>query len=80
MKVRKIHEIMLWIIVGSILSTLLFHFRFNNELLLEEMLLIMKSGNSYFLTFVYAEIIILIIGVAIHTISFKKIWIPYKRK
>ncbi len=38
--------------VGSIVTSIVYHFRFNNELLRKEMILFMQNENSgYFLTF-----------------------------
>ncbi len=73
-KYSKLMGYMICIIIGSIGSTLLFHFRFNNDLLRRELILFMENSNQgYFLTFVYSEVLILIVGIGIYLIVKRKI-------
>ena len=49
-------------LLGSISSQLLYHFRFNNDLLRREMLLLMRESNSgYFLSFIMLDIILILL-------------------
>lgn len=52
--------------IGIILQDIDYHFRFNNPLLREELLLSMQNGNSgYFLTFAFFSTILLLLGVLV---------------
>jgi cbb3-type cytochrome oxidase subunit 3 len=47
-------------LVGSIFNQVLFHIRFNNDLLRREMLILMREDNSgYFLSFIILDVFLI---------------------
>lgn len=49
-------------LLGTIFSQLLFHFRFNNDLLRREMLILMRENNSgYFLSFIVLDVFLILL-------------------
>jgi len=49
-------------LLGTIFSQLLFHFRFNNDLLRREMLILMRENNSgYFLGFIALDFFLILL-------------------
>ena len=49
-------------LLGTIFSQLLFHFRFNNDLLRREMLILMRENNSgYFLGFIVLNVFLILL-------------------
>ena len=49
-------------LLGTIFSQLLFHLRFNNDLLRREMLILMRENNSgYFLSFIVLDVFIILL-------------------
>jgi hypothetical protein len=74
MKPKSILLALIWINFGMLIESLIYHFRFNNELLRREMLLLMQNGNSYsyFLSFACMNFIILIIGSAFYFYLYRR--------
>jgi len=49
-------------LLGTIFSQLLLHFRFNNDLLRREMLILMRENNNgYFLSFIVLDVLIILL-------------------
>ena len=47
-------------LLGNIFCQILFHFRFNNDLLRREMLILMREGNSgYFFSFIILDVFLI---------------------
>ena len=61
MKIKYLTHAMVFFL-GSMMTQILYHIRFNNVLLREEMLIIMREGNSYgyFLGFATMDFFIII--------------------
>lgn len=45
----------LWL--GSAINSILFHFRFNNEILRRELIIFMQERNNYFIMFTIADLL-----------------------
>lgn len=62
MKTKNLLINSIWFFLGSAVSDVLFHLRFNNSYLREEMIILMRDGNNgYFLIWAFPPLI----GVAI---------------
>jgi hypothetical protein len=71
---KRISENIIFFMLGTNIANLIWHFRFQREILLKEMLLFMNEGNGYFLDWFYLEIPFLLIIILIYFIGFKLKW------
>ncbi len=83
MKLKALY-LMIAFLLGSIFKQILYHFRFNNDLLRREMLIFMREGNSgYFLGMIIIDFFIvffLIIGVFIIKTKNRRIKMEKEKK
>lgn len=61
MNIKKISINMIWIILGMTIKDIFWYLRFLNPTLKRELIITMRDGNDYFLTFIYFDILVLLI-------------------
>jgi hypothetical protein len=64
----------LWIILGMTIRDIVWYLRFLNPTLKRELIITMRDGNDYFLTFIYFDILVLLIFLIL------AVWINDKMK
>lgn len=57
---KSIIEYLTTLVIGMGLATIMLHFRFKNELLRRELILVMQDGNGYFLMFTILSFFMLV--------------------
>lgn len=71
MNVKKIYEYGLCGSIGSFISMMILHFRFNNEMLRRELILYMQEGNGYFLGMAGLDVVGFVILLIIYLLFFQ---------
>ena len=72
MEIKTMHKNFIWLVGGALISSLTYELRFLNPLLRKELILTMQSGESYFIIFAFAELFLLLLGLFLYIISYKK--------
>lgn len=67
------------VLLGSLITNLTYHLRFENDLLRKELVLFMQDGNGYFLAYAYFNIFLLIIVGGVYLIIRNKFNIKTQR-